>query len=474
MDWKGLADCFDPMTCVLSVEKKPDGRCGMIRIVTGNRKYIDSLALAAGDVSLDSTKKVPFVPESEYTRYIPKDLNFEDVCFRCAILKQPIHNCVHAPRYPFDIMVYLMPMESKDDRIGYCTYTQVLLPKNDNNLMALNISQETAMDIIGTCIKLRGDKPFREIVQEVVEDIRGICGAAYCCVLLLDGNQRKCSVLGEAMAPGSSIPSMEEYMDDDFYDLAETWLDTMSGAFCIVVSDAHDMDFIRQRNPKWYRSLTTAGVERLVLYPLINRGQLLGYIFATNFQEEDTRHIKDSLELTTYFIAAEIANHRLIDQLKEMSKTDLLTGVMNRNAMNARIAELSEADGTAAGQTGLIFADMNGLKYINDHRGHQAGDQMLKNAAVILQSAFAGGEIYRAGGDEFLILVPGAGEADLQTMIADIKKKSELFEDVSFAAGCCVLQPGADPRKALTEADIRMYEDKDNCYRVNPKLKRNP
>ena len=90
MDWRRIADHFDPMTCVLSVEKKPDGKCGTVRIVTGNQKYIDSIALASGAVGLDSTEKVEFVPGSEYTRYIPKDLNFEEVCFRAAILKQPL------------------------------------------------------------------------------------------------------------------------------------------------------------------------------------------------------------------------------------------------------------------------------------------------------------------------------------------------------------------------------------------------
>ena len=79
MDWKCFADRFEPMTCVLSVEKKADGGYGTVRIVTGNEKYIDSLALAAGGVEMDSDKKAEFVPNSEYTRYIPKDLNFEDV-----------------------------------------------------------------------------------------------------------------------------------------------------------------------------------------------------------------------------------------------------------------------------------------------------------------------------------------------------------------------------------------------------------
>ena len=464
MDWRRIADHFDPMTCVLSVEKKPDGKCGTVRIVTGNQKYIDSIALASGAVGLDSTEKVEFVPGSEYTRYIPKDLNFEEVCFRAAILKQPVHNCVHAPRYDFDIMAYFMPMESKEENIGYCTYSQVLLPKNDNNLMSLNISQETAMEVIGTCI--------REIMQEVIENILTICGAEYCCVLLMDSGQRKCTVLGQAKAPESSLSRMEDYLDDDFYSLAESWMDTMSGSFCIVVRDAQDMDFIRERNPAWYRSLKAARVDRLVLYPLISRGQLLGYIYASNFSEDDAAHIKDTLELTTYFIASEIANNQLIEQLQEMSRMDLLTGVMNRNAMNARIGAITEVYGETPAQLGVVFADMNGLKYINDHQGHEAGDLLLKNAANILQNTFAGGEIYRAGGDEFFILVPGADETELQAKITEIKKKSGMFDNVSFAAGYCVLRAGMDPRKALSEADAMMYEDKENCYRENPELRR--
>ena len=472
MEWKSFADRFHTMTCVLSVEKKEDGRCGTIRIVTGNQKYIDSIALAAGDEDVDSTKKVEFIPNSEYTRYIPKDLNFEEVCFRCAVQKQPVHNVVHAPRYPFDIMVFMMPLETGEENIGCCTFTQVLIPKTDNNLMSLNISKETAMEIIGTCIKLREDKPFREIMGEVIETVRSICGAEYCCVLFMDENQRKCSVLGEAMAPGTALKSVNVYLDDDFYSMAETWLDTMNNSFCLVIRDEHDMAFIREKNPVWHRSLTVAGVNRLVLFPLITRGQLLGYIYAANFLEDEAQHIRDTLELTTYFIASEIANNRYIEQLQEMSRMDLLTGVMNRNAMNARIAELSEAKEDVPGQMGFVFADMNGLKYINDHRGHEAGDLLLKNAAIILQNTFAGGEIYRAGGDEFLILLPETDEADLQKKIADIKRKSKLFENVSFAAGYYLLPPGMDPRKALSEADSRMYEDKENCYRENPELKR--
>lgn len=471
MDWKSFVDRFEATTCVLSVEKKPDGGYGTVRIVTGNEKYLDSLALAAGGVGMDSDKKTEFVPNSEYTRYIPKDLNFEDVCYRCAVLKEPMYNFVRASRYPFDLKVFLLPMESDDDRLGYCTFTQILLETSNENLMSMDISQETATEVINTCIKLREDKPFPEIMQTVIEEIRSICDADYCSVLLLDESLRKCSVLGQAKAPGSTLDWKEDYRDDDFYQLAESWQDTLAGSFCLVVRDAHDMEYIRERNPVWYQSLLCAGVERLVLYPLISHGQFLGYIMAINFDTENLQHIQDTLELTSFFIASEIVGNRFIDQLKEMSKTDVLTGVMNRNAMNARMSVLSEGTDKAPCTMGIVFADMNGLKHVNDQQGHMAGDLLLKNAAMILKSTFAGDEIYRVGGDEFLVLLHETNEEDMRQKIADIKKKSELFENVSFAAGYCLLDDARDIRKAMSEADARMYADKETCYRMNPELK---
>jgi len=473
LDWKSFVEHFETATCILSVEEKPGGGCGTVRIVTGNDKYIDALALAAGGVELDSDEKTDFVPNSEYTRYIPKDLNFEDVCYRCAVLKQPMQNFVRATRYPFDLVSYLLPMDGGgDDTLGYCTFTQVLMPKSDDNLMSLNISQETALDVINTCIRLREDKPFSEIMQTVVEETRVICDAEYCSVLLLDEHLRKCSVLGEARSPESTVDWKPHYLDDDFYELADSWLDTISGSFCLAIRDESDMEFIRERNPRWFQTLEDANAKRLVLFPLIPRGQFLGYIMAVNFDAENIEHIKETLELTTFFIASEIANNQLIDQLQELNKTDALTGVMNRNAMNNRLSALGEMADEGAHSWGVVFADMNGLKYVNDNQGHMAGDLMLKNAAMILQSTFVGDEIYRVGGDEFLVLLHQTDEDDMRRKIADIKKKSELFSNVSFAAGYCQLESFGDIQKALSAADAMMYDDKENCYRTNPELKR--
>ena len=464
MNWNAFAETFDPMTCVLSVEKKPGGGYSTIRIVTGNQKYLDSIALAAGGVDRDSNIRKEFVPNSEYTRYIPKDLNFEEDIYRCAVLKQPKHMCVHMDRYSFDIDLYLMPMGYEEDGYAYCTFSQILINKEDHNLVSTGISRETASSVISTCIKLRSDKPFREIMQEVIEDIREICGAERCCVLLMDENRRACTVLGEAKAPGSSLPSVNRYLNDDFYQLAESWIETMSGSYCLTIREPGDLEYVKQRNPKWYESLVDANVQSLVIYPLESRNKLIGYIWAVDFDASAAAHIKETLQITTYFIAAEIANNQLIEQLKMVSKIDLLTGVMNRNAMNERLASIREADPAANCHMSIVFIDMNGLKYVNDYQGHEAGDLLLKNAAIILQSVFVDDEIYRAGGDEFLVLLNETDTHVLDDKVEEIKKKSDMFDNVSFSVGYSLIDHACDVNCAVAEADARMYEDKQKYY----------
>ena len=56
---------------------------------------------------------------------------------------------------------------------------------------------------------------------------------------------------------------------------------------------------------------------------------------------------------------------------------------------------------------GIVNTDLNGLKQVNDNLGHDAGDDMLCEASAFLREMFDGDEIYRAGGDEFIVLVMG-------------------------------------------------------------------
>ena len=92
MDFQKVADSIGAMTCVVSVEKRPEGGYGDIRIVTGNKAYIDSIEHPVGEVQMLTSR---FTPNSLYTDYLTRDLNFEDFCYRAAVEKRCLHSYAH-------------------------------------------------------------------------------------------------------------------------------------------------------------------------------------------------------------------------------------------------------------------------------------------------------------------------------------------------------------------------------------------
>lgn len=471
MDLQQFVDRFDAMTCIISVEQKEDGSCGEIRIVAGNRAYIESIENPPPNVPrMMSTR---FEPNSLYERYFPKDLNFELYCYTCAVEGKPTHSYVNPGRFDFWFDIYMLPL-GHEENIHYCTYTQEVSRQADPKKMT-GISQETARSVLNTCIKLRGVKDeteFENTMRSVIVDIRDLCKARNCAVLLLDESRKECRVLSEAVQTTQDLTEKRQSMMPDFYEVALSWLETIGGSNCLIVKDASDMEYIRERNPVWYRSLMQAQVQSIVIFPLKGGDeQLLGYIWATNFDTVDTLHIKETLELSTYFIASEIANHILLTRLRELSSMDLLTGIMNRNEMNNRIDELREGRAVIE-RLGIVFADLNGLKRVNDQQGHVEGDRMLKESAAVLRQVFAGDEIYRAGGDEFMIITRGAEEEELRERCEEIKRQAAAYRDVAFAVGYCVISDSREIRTALKTADERMYRDKETYYRDHPEIKR--
>jgi diguanylate cyclase (GGDEF)-like protein len=471
MDLQQFVDQIDAMTCILSVEKKEDGSCGEIRIVTGNRKYIDSIENPSPNMPrMMSTR---FEPNSLYERYFPKDLNFDLFCYSCAVERKPMHSYVNPGRFDFWFDIYMLPV-GHEGNIYYCTYTQEISAKADPGKMT-GISQDTARSVLNTCIKLRGVKDeaeFESVMRSVILDIRDLCKARNCAVLLMDERQKACRVLSEAIRTTQELTEKRQSMMPDFYEMALSWLDTIGGSNCLIVKDAADMEYIRERNPAWYRSLMEARVQSIVIFPLKGGDEhLLGYIWATNFDTVDTLHIKETLELSTYFIASEIANHILLTRLRELSSMDMLTGIMNRNEMNNRIDELREGRASIE-RLGIVFADLNGLKRVNDQYGHVEGDRMLKEGAAVLRQVFAGDEIYRAGGDEFMIITRGAEEEELRERCEEIKRQAAGYRHVSFAFGCCVISDSRKIRSALKAADERMYRDKETYYQDHPEQRR--
>ena len=455
MDFDVLLSHYRAKACVVSVEFFPDGTYGNIRVVAGNKAHCDDMA----------TLNHPFEPGCPYEACFPKNPNFEDHCFRCIRDGRPLHAYVDLYMMGLWLNMFLMPLDSDQENIGYCIYCYDVAPKADSSAMA-DLSADTAADVLKACIKLRGSQNIRQAFQEVIEDIGAICGSDHCCVLLTDDEKHECTTFAEFLREGSCLYPMSRYIQG-FYEIAQTWPDTLAGSTCIIIKDEHDMEKLQEQNPIWKASLEQAGVKTVVLYPLRHGGELLGYMWALNFNVENVLKIKETLELTTFFLASEISNYLLLDKLKILSTIDTLTSVRNRNEMNNRVDRI--VAGNEPVPQGVLFADLNGLKRVNDEQGHAAGDKMLRAAASILQSVFHDGEVYRAGGDEFMILVNEISEDDVQDRVARVHFLSGKTENVRFSIGVCYGKK--DIRKAMRLADERMYAFKNGYYEAHPELK---
>ena len=162
----------------------------------------------------------------------------------------------------------------------------------------------------------------------------------------------------------------------------------------------------------------------------------------------------------------EIANEKLHHE----SLRDELTGLYNRRGFMT----LSEQHDRYARRVQksyiILFADMDGLKQINDRFGHKEGDLALKQTAFILQESFRSVDIAgRIGGDEFVVLAVdngGKGEAFFRKRLEDAFKaynsKSEKPYKLSVSLGICMFDPNKPVpfKKLLTESDKLLYEEK--------------
>ncbi len=118
---------------------------------------------------------------------------------------------------------------------------------------------------------------------------------------------------------------------------------------------------------------------------------------------------------------------------------------------------------------GVIYLDLDNLKRVNDRFGHKVGDLYIQKFASILRSSVRKGDlIIRLGGDEFLIVVPKAGERQLEEIVERIRLNTELVNrerelpiPISFSAGWSLWASPDEPfEEALERADKMMYLNK--------------
>ena len=159
-----------------------------------------------------------------------------------------------------------------------------------------------------------------------------------------------------------------------------------------------------------------------------------------------------------------------VSEINAIAYKDALTHVKNKNAYEEKKA-LIEKELQEKGEVefGIVMADINSLKTINDIYGHDKGDEFIKGASKIICDTYSHSSVYRIGGDEFVVLLQGRDYANRDQLIKVARDifdvvmhdtEKEAWNRFSMAIGMSIWQPGDDFDVVFTRADQKMYEEK--------------
>lgn len=325
-----------------------------------------------------------------------------------------------------------------------------------------NVSAETKMKLktertIVECIhSLTCADTLDQAIHSVLSAIAEFYHADRAYIFEIDDNLNLCNNTYEWCNKGIT-PEIDLLQNVDL-NVIKRWLEIFKTEPMVSIAD---VDELKEISPEEYHILKEQNISSLLVTPIRSTAEkkVTGFIGVDN----PSMYTEDNslLDTLSYFIIDEIKKRTLSEQLIYTSYHDALTGLLNTNCYKKDLEELSS---TSLSSVGVVYVDINGLKKRNDEFGHNAGDELIKNVASNLQTAFNEQDIYRIGGDEFIIICKEISEEDFSSRIQMLNSEIKMQGNYSISIGHAWSSQHDDIEKLVREADLSMYQNKKQFY----------
>ena len=295
------------------------------------------------------------------------------------------------------------------------------------------------------------------IDQTAFDLIANTLAEHYDSVFYVNAETGRYSVLVETkMLSMLNIPAEGE----DFFSMAQ------SNANKYVHPD--DLDLVLKIHDKWtiIDTLSKNG-SYSVSCRLIPDGNLV-HIRHVDMLCSDKKHILFCMENIDDEVKEKEEQLKNLQSVERMVRLDELTGIRNNNAFTELSQELDNSIRMADAEMrfGVVMCDVNDLKRYNDTRGHSFGDELLRRACRMICETFPHSQVYRIGGDEFVVYLTGEEYEIREELLENLRRESyangRSRSGPVIATGLAVYEPASDAKfsDVFKRADLEMYVNK--------------
>ena len=239
-----------------------------------------------------------------------------------------------------------------------------------------------------------------------------------------------------------------------YENMLEVWFEQYRRSHNILI---YDIEEYRKVSEPMYQLLKPQGIQTLVTGPISIGGKMIGFYGVDNPPVELMNNVSELIEMMEFVVSMMIRLRDNARTLEESATRDQLTDCKNRKALNWAYDGKYNQDQAMA----VVMCDLNGLKAVNDKQGHVAGDRFICRTAEILKDVFGKENVYRMGGDEFVVVLLGETREALNTK----KELAGIQIGNSASLGYTYEEHAGNAFEAMLKtADDEMYKNKKEHY----------